>query len=130
MKFCYVFAVLILTVSIAKGNDIQADFRNLNKHYIEMKNYSMDFAMNYFSVGQGVLLHQQGKVVHTDQIHYVNLSGNITLIAKNECIAVNETARLMVYNKTGGKKEKNEIASSDALALVDSLWANQEGLTY
>jgi len=130
MKFCLVLITFVSAISISKGNDIQTDFKNLNRHYLEMKNYSMDFTVDYFSAGQGTLMHQQGKVVRAGELHYVNLSGNITLMNNGECVAVNESAHLLVYNKIGVEKNEDVIASTDVMALIDSLWAKQEGLTY
>lgn len=124
-------ACFFKTISYAQTNNVTDDFKKLYHHYQSMKSYSMNFEIEYINDRSDLLFRQEGRVVHSEHIHYTKVASNISLTRKNEFISLNSENRFMVYNKTTGKTgDAEDSAPSDIGSLIDSLYAKNENFKY
>ena len=113
----------------AQSDAVLQDFKKIHAHYQNMATYSMRFVVTMTGKNNHQIQKQEGQVIHTDKIHYVNYGGNITLIRNDEFVAVNMLNRFMVYNKSQ-KTKKQSSENMDVSLLLDSLWQNSKNLKF
>jgi len=127
-------AILILlgaiNLSLAQDNEAINDIKKISQRYIKLTEYAMNFQVTMKGKKTNKpVINQKGTVIHTNQLHYVNYGGNITLIKNNQFISVNHANKLVVYNE--GEKQKNSSAQNmDLSGLLDSLFSQTAQFNY
>lgn len=134
MKRIYLvlFMVLYAVQGIAQDATVVKAFKDLNAHYQNLTAFSMDFELRYFDQNGKLVMTQKGAVTHSETIHYTQIGNRVTLLTDRNYISVNEDNHLLVFNEFEpvSKKGQEKPQNPDISAMLDSLWANQKGLTF
>jgi len=110
--------------------DVIKELKELNLHYLQMDEFQLDFEIGYYNWNGQPIMSKKGTVIHTNKLHYINLSGNITLIENDQFISVNREFKTMLHSSWEQSQQKGNDPSMDLGQFVDSLWQNQTSIQY
>ena len=133
MKRIYSLLALLICSAITFGQtaNIIKEFKELSLHYAKLDAFSMDVSVQYFDQQGKSVMVQKGHVVHSQNLHYIQMAGNKTLIKDNTYISVNDEQKTVVFNlQEKTKKDKTPNENIDISAMLDSLWENQMNIDY
>lgn len=132
MKRFYVIVLMFVGItSFAQEANILEEFKALSKHYAQLDAFSMDISIQYLGENGDQLVVQNGNVLHSSELHYMEMAGHITLITNNTYLSVDNDYKTLVFNAYEKVKKKKPVESDiDISAVLDSIWAHQGNLNY
>ncbi|NOQ74896.1 MAG: hypothetical protein GQ574_22975 [Crocinitomix sp.] len=108
----------------AQAVDIVKELKELNQHYFELEELQLNFEIEYIDRSGFSLAKRSGEVVHTKEVHFVDLNGNITLINKDEYVSINNEFSTIIYSDWNGNSAPAS-QMDEMTVMIDSLWENR-----
>ena len=108
-------------------------FKKMNTHYAEMSEFDIGVNIYYFDKKGEQVMKESGRVIHSEDLHYLEMAGNTMLRNKGEFLLIDHQRKAIMYQSIGKDYKEAEPKGSqegamDINAMLDSLWANQEHL--
>lgn len=133
MRSIYVLILFFHFSSLGLCQEVNllSEFKKVSLHYAKLNRFELNLKVSYYDQNGDEVMNQNGKVIHTDKLHYVNMAGDITFTLKKDVVIVRNEGRVLVYNELVDDQDLNKtISDINISSMLDSLWIERNYLSY